>query len=101
VAEEAGYPVDNGPEDESAEDAGFVTVSQERLGQLEADLIVVPDPGENAVSFGAEVFEDNPFWDQLPSVQAGQVLALPQSIYNGGTYLAAELLLRALREALT
>lgn len=101
VAAEAGYPVDDGPEDESPDEFGYVTVSQERLGQITADLIVVPDPRENAVSFGVEVFQDNPFWDQLPAVQAGQVLALPQSIYNGGTYLAAELLLRALREALT
>jgi iron complex transport system substrate-binding protein len=86
---------------EVAEGSGFVTISGELLTVLEeADLIVVADW---SMLFdeepGLTYFERNPLWERLPAVQAGRVLVLPGPIYNGGDYMAAELLLRAIGDA--
>lgn len=104
VASDAGIPilVPQGV-GEVDEGSGFVTLSAELLSVLEdADLIVVADwtmMGEEEP--GVAVFERNPLWQQLPAVQAGRVLSVPGPIYNGGNYIAAELLLRAIGEAVT
>jgi iron complex transport system substrate-binding protein len=104
VAADAGLSVTTSPEGvgEVAASAGFITFSAEQLRVLDtADLIVVPDwstvnpEGEASIP----IFEQNPLWTRLPAVQAGRVLSVPGQVYNGGTYVAAELLLRAIGEA--
>lgn len=98
VVAEAGFAVDNGPEGGSPSEFGYVEYSGERLGDITADLIVVPDPLENVASRGVEAFQRNPLWEGLSAVQADRVLEVPNPIYNGGTYVSAELLLRVLRQ---
>jgi len=104
VANDAGIPI-LAPEGvgEVAEGSGFITLSGELLSVLEdADLIVVADwtiMGEDEP--GVAVFERNPLWQRLPAVQAGRVVSVPGPIYNGGNYMAAELLLRTIAEAVS
>lgn len=47
-----------------------------------------------------EELATNPLWQELPAVRAGRVITLPGEIYNGGTYVAAHLLLERLAQEL-
>lgn len=104
VAADAGIPTlqpPGGPSEVALED-GYETLSNERLGIIaEADLIVVPDfrtQGQDTDSLTR--FAANPLWADLPAVQSGRILQLPVFVYNGGNHYAAQLLLRAIAEAL-
>jgi iron complex transport system substrate-binding protein len=95
VAEEAGFAVTDAPAGVGTlSEAGFVEVSNERLDIVTADVILVPDQRGDIDTIAA--FEANPLWASLPAVRAGRVVAVPNPVYNGGTYVAAELLLAAL-----
>jgi iron complex transport system substrate-binding protein len=97
VAEEAGFGVDEGGAGGEPSDYGYVTFSPERLSVADGDLLVIPTRAEGPSST-AEL-EKSPLWAQLPAVHSGSVLGLPNSVYNGGTYVAAELLVGALSRA--
>jgi iron complex transport system substrate-binding protein len=95
VAEEAGYRVDvGGVSDEEARE-GQITFSNERLDVVSGDLLVTTTQEEGGPS-NIDELEASPLWDNIPAVATAQIVELPQSIYNGGTYVAAELLLEAL-----
>lgn len=95
VAEEAGYLVDVG--DASAEEAreGQIVYSNERLDVVSGDLLVTTSQEAGGPS-NIDELQESPLWDNIPAVENDQILQLPQPIYNGGTYVAAELLLEAL-----
>ncbi|WP_214364337.1 ABC transporter substrate-binding protein [Pseudonocardia sp. H11422] len=96
VAAEAGFGVDDGGAGGTPSEHGYVEFSPEQLTVADGDLLVVPTrPGRS----GIEELEAGPLWGRLPAVQAGRVLRLPNAVYNGGTYAAAELLVRALSDA--
>lgn len=100
VAAEAGYPVDDGGQGGEPSDAGFVEFSGERLSVITGDLIVAPGFRPLAEGNSVAALERNPLWQGLPAVAAGRVLTVPGAVYNGGTYVAAELLLRAIADFL-
>lgn len=100
VAEEAGIRVDDGPPDAPREpESGFVELSGERMSAIDGDLIVTAayagEPDQ------AAELARNPLWETLPAVRAGRVITVQGEIYNGGTYVAAQLLLERLREELS
>lgn len=72
-------------------------VSPERLDLVTGGLIVLPARRADLDTVAA--FEKNPLWASLGAVKAGRVVALPNPVYNGGTYVAAELLLKAIGKA--
>ncbi|GEL19901.1 ABC transporter substrate-binding protein [Pseudonocardia asaccharolytica DSM 44247 = NBRC 16224] len=95
VAAEAGFAVDNGGAGGRPSEHGYVAYSLEQLSAVTGDVIVVPTrPGVS----GTEGLEDSPLWPGLPAVRSGRVLRLPNAVYNGGTYVAAQLLVQALSE---
>jgi iron complex transport system substrate-binding protein len=66
---------------------------------IDGDLIVTADyASEEAPQ--VEELSRNPLWKTLPAVRAGRVVAIPGEIYNGGTYVAAQMLLERLAEEL-
>lgn len=97
VAEEAGFGVDKGGAGGEPSDYGYVQFSAEQLSVADGDLLVMPAREEGPSS--TEQIEINPLWPQLPAVRSGNVLRLPNSVYNGGSYVAAELLVEALSRA--
>jgi len=98
VAEEAGYAVDvGGATAEEAADS-VIEFSNERLDVVSGDLLVTTAQEEGGPS-NIDELRASPLWENIPAVQAGRVIALPQPVYNGGTYVAAELLLEALAAA--
>lgn len=99
VADEAGYGVDRGAASEEEELAsyGAIEYSNERLGVVDGDLLVTSTQEEGGPS-NIEELTAGPLWGAIPAVRDGRVLELPQPVYNGGTYVAAELLLKALIE---
>lgn len=98
VAEEAGFAVDvGGVPPEEADEAG-VEFSVEQLEVVDGGLLVTTTQAEGGPSSITEL-EANPLWQTIPAVADGRVLRLPQPIYNGGTYVAAQLLLEALADA--
>lgn len=64
---------------------------------MTGDVIVLP--GRRLDLDSVAPFKTNLLWAALPGVQAGRVVSLPHPIYNGKTYVAAELLLRAIDRA--
>lgn len=97
VAREAGFGVDEGGAGGEPSDFGYVEFSAERLAVADGELLAVPTrPGGPSTTTDLEA---GPLWATLPAVQADAVLRLPNSVYNGGTYVAAELLVRALADA--
>ncbi len=100
VAEDAGIAVDNGPRGQQDDEAGFGQFSGEVLGEIKGDIIVaagVFGVSDDEVS-SVEQFESNPLWRTIPAVREGRVLTLPGPIYNGASYLAAQLLLEELAD---
>jgi len=93
VAADVGLAVTDAPDGVGDRSGGAVDVSDERLDVVSGDVIVLPDRRLDLDQ--VEVFSQNPIWATLPAVQAGRVLPLPNPVYNGGTYVAAELLLEA------
>jgi len=98
VAAEAGIPVDDGPPGSRPAEGGFVELSGERLREIAGDLIVTADYADEPPH--VEELRRNPLWEALPAVRAGRVVTMPGEIYNGGTYVAARLLLERLAEEL-
>jgi len=98
VAAEAGIPVDDGPPGSRPVDGGFVELSGERMRAIDGDLIVTADYANEPPQ--VEELSRNPLWRTLPAVRAGRVITVPGEIYNGGTYVAAQLLLERLAEEL-
>lgn len=100
VAAEAGYRVDVG--DATAEQAreGVIEYSNERLDVVSGDLLVTTTQADGGPSNIAEL-QAGPLWSNIPAVRDGQIIELPQAVYNGGTYVAAELLLQALIDGTT
>lgn len=98
VAEEAGITLSDLPSG-GEEEGGYVAFSLERLADVvTGDVIVTTTQAEGPSSI--EEIEQSPLWERLPAVQAGRIVRLPISIYNGGTYVAAQLLLREIQQAL-
>lgn len=95
VAVEAGIAVADGPPGAEADpESGFVELSGERLAAIDGDIIVsAAYAGERPQ---VEELARNPLWKTLPAVRAGRVLTIAGEIYNGGTYVAAQLLLERL-----
>ncbi|GEC26293.1 iron complex transport system substrate-binding protein [Pseudonocardia autotrophica] len=98
VAAEAGLTVRDGAGRGEPSEHGYIGFSIEELMVADGDLLVVPDRAGGPSS--VENLMANPLWERLPAVRAGRVLSLPNAVYNGGTYLGAELLLRELTAAL-
>jgi len=95
VAEEAGYAVDIGDATPEQAREGNLEYSNEQLGVVSGNLLVTTTQAEGGPSSIAEL-QATPLWRSIPPVQNGRIVELPHSVYNGGTYVAAELLLRAL-----
>lgn len=99
VAAEAGMSVTELPAGTGmAETPAFTELSLERLDLVTGDLIVVGDFA-NADADGADPlvdFERQPLWAGLRAVKTDQVSVVPGSIYNGGSYLPAQLLVKEL-----
>lgn len=98
VAEEAGYAVDVGDATPSEAREGQVEYSNERLDVVDGDLLVTTTQEEGGPS-SIDELAAGPLWAGIPAVRSGRIVELPQPIYNGGTYVAAELLLQALADA--
>ncbi len=104
VMSDAGVSVAEAPEG-VGEDGGFgyvENISGERLTEVAGDVIVVPD--NTGLGYSDEpdlaAFERNPLWERLPAVQAGRVVSLPGSVYNGGNYAAARRLIEAIADTI-
>lgn len=98
VAAEAGLTVRDGAGRGEPSEHGYISFGVEELMVADGDLLVVPDRAGGPSS--VENLMANPLWERLPAVRANRVLSLPNAVYNGGTYLGAELLLRELTAAL-
>ncbi|MEU6698289.1 ABC transporter substrate-binding protein [Pseudonocardia sp. NPDC046786] len=98
VAAEAGLTVRDGAGRGEPSEHGHISFGVEELPVADGDLLVVPDRAGGPSSVGNLMA--NPLWERLPAVRANRVLPLPNAVYNGGTYLGAELLLRELSAAL-
>jgi iron complex transport system substrate-binding protein len=100
VAREMGLTVTDGPEGigERPNEAIF-EVSLERLDLVTGDIIVVPNFESLGLDSYLETLSDQPLWQRLPAVEAGRVIEVDGAIYNGGTYVAGQLLADALSEA--
>lgn len=99
VAEEAGIALPELPSG-GEEEGGHVQFSNEVLADAVTGDVIVTTTQQDGPSSIAEI-EQSPLWERLPAVQAGRIVRLPISIYNGGTYVAAQLLLREIEQALT
>lgn len=99
VAADAGLAVTDAPPGVGDRSDGAVDVSDERLDVVTGDVIVLP--ARRLDLDQVAVFSQNPLWPTLPAVQAERVLALPNPVYNGGTYVAAQLLLEAVAKGTT
>ncbi|MEM9746975.1 MAG: helix-turn-helix domain-containing protein [Actinomycetota bacterium] len=98
VAEAAGYRLDCGSASEDECRAGPVEFSNERLDVVTGDILVTTARRADESSSIQELI-DGPLWETIPAVADGRIVELPQPVYNGGTYVAAELLLRAVIDA--
>jgi len=98
VAAEAGYQVDTGDAPPEQAQEGVIEYSNERLEVVSGDLLVTTTQAEGGPSSIAEL-QASALWPNIPAVRNGRIVQLPQAVYNGGTYVAAELLLRALVDA--
>jgi iron complex transport system substrate-binding protein len=98
VAEEAGFGVDVGGVSPDEATGGAITFSNEQLDVVTGDLIVTTTQAEGGPS-NIDELKANPLWENIPAVADANIVELPQPIYNGGTYLAAQLLLEALLAA--
>jgi iron complex transport system substrate-binding protein len=104
VADDAGLTTLQPDIGEFDEDSGFLEISGENLDVLaDADLIVTADLSDWGFDDAdtATAIAENPLWDTLPAVEAGNVLRVAGPVYNGGNYFAAMLLLEALNPAST
>lgn len=99
VAEEAGYAVDTGGATAAEAGESWIEFSNESLGVVTGTVLVTTTQEDGGPS-NIDELTASPLWEQIPAVDEDRVLELPQSIYNGGTYVAAELLLDALADAL-
>jgi iron complex transport system substrate-binding protein len=99
VAEEAGFTVDVGGATAEEAAGGTVNFSNENLDVVSGTLLVTTTQEAGGPSNIDELI-DSPLWTGIPAVADGRVIELPQSIYNGGTYVAAELLLQAVYDGL-
>lgn len=99
VAEEAGIPLSDLPSD-GEEEGGYVSFSLERLADVVTGDVIVTTAQESGGPSSIEEIEQSSLWNSLPAVQAGRIIRLPQPIYNGGTYVATEILLRELQKEL-
>ncbi len=98
VAEEAGHAVDVGDATPAEAREGQVEYSNERLDVVDGDLIVTTTQEEGGPS-NIDELTASPLWPGLAAVATDRIVELPQPVYNGGTYVAAELLLPALAGA--
>jgi len=99
VAAEAGIEVADGPPKAKPEEgSGFVELSGERMRAIDGDVIVTATYAGEPPQ--VQELRANPLWKSLPAVRAGRLVGLPGEIYNGGTYVAAQLLLERLVEPL-
>ncbi|MEM9517840.1 MAG: AraC family transcriptional regulator [Actinomycetota bacterium] len=98
VALDGGFGVDVGDNPADEPDRGFLVFSNEQLGEIDGDLLITTAARDGQPSSISTLLE-SPLWDQIPAVQNGDVLEFAQPIYNGGTYVAAEALLRGLIDA--
>ncbi|WNV77639.1 ABC transporter substrate-binding protein [Geodermatophilus sp. DSM 44513] len=98
VAAEAGYRVDTGDAPAEQAQESVIEYSNEQLEVATGDLLVTTTQAEGGPSSIAEL-QAGPLWTNIPAVRDGRVVELPQPVYNGGTYVAAELLLQALLDA--
>lgn len=98
VATAAGYRVDIGDATPEQAQEGIIEYSNERLEVVSGDLLVTTTQSEGGPSSIAEL-RASPLWQNIPAVRDSRIVELPQPVYNGGTYVAAELLLRALIDA--
>jgi iron complex transport system substrate-binding protein len=98
VAEEAGYRVDVGGVSEEEAREGQLMFSNERLEVVTGDLLVTTTQEEGGPS-NIDELKASPLWENIPAVANARIIELPQGVYNGGTYVAAELLLEALLAA--
>lgn len=99
VAEEAGFTVDTGGASATEAAESTVNFSNENLDVVTGTLLVTTTQEEGGPSNIDELIS-SPLWSGIPAVAGDRTIELPQPIYNGGTYVAAELLLQALYEAL-
>lgn len=100
VATEMGLAVTEGPEGvgERPNEAIF-EVSIERLDLVTGDVIVLPRAWADEEESSLDALSDQPLWQRLPAVRAGRIVEVDLGVYNGGTYLAGQLLAEALAEA--
>jgi len=77
-----------------------VDLSTERLDLATGQMLVVPDFSYGRDPDPLALLKAEPLWADLPAVREGRVVVVSGALYNGGTYLAAELLLDHLEAAL-
>lgn len=96
VAAEAGVSVTELPAGIGlTETPAFTELSLERLDLVTGDLIVVGDFSDSEADgdIPLATFEQHPLWAGLPAVQNDRFAVVPGSIYNGGSFLPAQLLI--------
>ncbi|MEM8747754.1 MAG: ABC transporter substrate-binding protein [Actinomycetota bacterium] len=97
VGLDAGFILDVGGQTET-EDESWILLSNEELLAVTGDVIVTT-PADDGSSNTTELRATS-LWPMLEAVQNDAIVEFPVSIYNGGSYVAAEIMLLGLRDAL-
>lgn len=88
------------PESQAAVDGGIITISEERISEIDGDILFVSVFDPDTEKLLAE-WQQKSLWNQLKAVQNNQVYVVDGDIWRGGNPIAANLLLDELLGYLT
>ena len=88
------------PDGHAAVDRGIIGLSEERITQIDADILFVSVYDEDSEKLLAE-WQQKPLWKQLKAVQNNQVYVVDADIWRGGNPIAADLMLDELLQILS
>ena len=87
------------PESHAAVDGGVITISEERITDIDGDVLFVSVFDSDSEKVLAE-WQQKPLWNQLKAVQNNHVYVVNGEIWRGGNPIAANLVLDELLQIL-
>lgn len=88
------------PESQAAVDGGIIMISEERIPDIDSDILFASVYDPDSEKLLAE-WQQKPLWKQLKAVQSNQVYVVDANIWRGGNPIAANLMLDELLQILS